>query len=605
MDKKIEFNWKIHNRCNYRCPYCFNYGQWAELSKLDRYFSPDKLIDAWRKIYKKYGSVHIKIAGGEPFIYPNFFELVKELSKGHTIEIITNLSCNKEKLSAFLSQIDPTRVMLFLSFHPLFESFEIFVEKALIVKEKGFGSGINFVAYPPELKRMEYFKDKFEIRGLNFLPLPFRGLYKDIIYPGGYTENEKKLIYGYCAPKDDSSEQKANLKAMLSPPKTKGRLCYAGQKFACIESNGTVYRCSDSRNTILGDFFDKDFILFEKPMPCEIDTCPCEFKWLVKKGDGDGNVQAPAPFNFRNEIPPFKIFFTWDIHYSCNYKCPYCFFNKLWEQHYVENRYPGIERWIEIWNEVFEKYGSCHVHITGGECSIYPDFFKLVKEISKIHSVTVDTNLSFNVSAVIGKLSPYNVNFAATYHPLFADFNLFLEKSAKLKNNNFEIYAELVAYPLQLEKIQVCRVEFAKIDVPLRISPFRGEFNGKSYPEGYSQQERILIEDYHVNSATQLQMTWYGKEQEKEKRANKICRMGQMYAKIRADGSVYRCCKIKEPTKMLGNMLEGSFKLMDEASPCEYSSDCNCWKAMFLGEENKWLPHWTVPTDKFNSAEAK
>jgi len=606
MDKKIEFNWKIHNKCNYRCPYCFNYGEWAELSRLDRHFPPDKWIGAWHKIYEKYGSVHIKIAGGEPFIYPDFFALIKELSKEHSTEIITNLSASKEKLIAFLSQMDPGRMVLFLSFHPLFESFEIFLEKALIVKEKGFGSCINFVAYPPDLKRMQYFKDKFEAKELNFFPLPFRGAYEHISYPDGYTENERNLIHDCSTSRDISPEPKANLKEMLSPPKTKGKLCYAGQKFACIESNGTVYRCSDSRNKVLGDFFDENFVFFDKPMPCEIDNCPCEFRWLVKKEDAEGNVRVETPsLNFRKKIPPFRIFLTWDIHYSCNYKCPYCFFDKIWDRHYTENRYPGIERWIEIWNNVFEKYGSCHLHITGGECSTYPDFFELVREISKNHSVTVDTNLSFDVSAVIGKLNPANVSFAATYHPLFADLDLFLEKTAKLKNNNFQTLVEFVAYPPQLDKIQLCRAEFAKINVTLKIGPFRGEFNGKSYPREYSQQERILIEDHSINNAAGLQLSWYGEEQEKEKRADKICRMGQMYAKIRADGSVYRCCKVKPDTKKLGNMLEGSFKMLDDARPCEYSNECNCWRAMVLGEENKWVSLWAAPTDKFNNAEAK
>lgn len=594
MNAKIEFNWKMHNKCNYRCPYCFNYEQWAELSRFDRYFPDGEWIDAWHKIYKKYGSVYIKIASGEPFIYPNFFGLVKELSKEHTLEIITNLSCSKAKLITFLNQMDSVRMTLFLSFHPLFESFDNFVEKALIVKEKGFGSGINFVAYPLELKRIKYFRDKFEAKGFPFLPLPFRGAYKDISYPDGYTENEKDLIYSTSSSSDDSPEQKASLREMLSPPKTKNKLCYAGQKFACIESNGIVYRCSDSRSKILGNFFDEDFTFLRTPTPCDLDICPCEFRWLVKEEDVERDIQTPVSFNFRKKIPPFKIFFTWDIHFSCNYKCSYCFFNKIWDQLSVENRYPGVGKWIKVWDDVFRKYGKCHIHITGGEPTIYPDFFELVKGISKNHTVTIDTNLSFDASAVIGKLMPQNVSFTATFHPLFADLNLFLKKSTQLKNSNFYSLVEFVAYPPQLEKIQECRVKFAEINIPFKIGPFRGEFNGKSYPEGYSQQEKILIEDCSSSTSTDLQMNWYGEEQKKEKKAEKICRMGHMYAKIRPDGSIYRCCKVKDSGK-LGNMLDGFFKLLDEAKPCEYSDECNCWRAMILGEEDRWLPHWVSP----------
>ena len=28
----------------------------------------------------------------------------------------------------------------------------------------------------------------------------------------------------------------------------------------------------------------------------------------------------------RANIPPNRCFFTWDIHYACNFKCTYCFF---------------------------------------------------------------------------------------------------------------------------------------------------------------------------------------------------------------------------------------------------------------------------------------
>ena len=35
-------------------------------------------------------------------------------------------------------------------------------------------------------------------------------------------------------------------------------------------------------NKPFGNIFDKDFKLFEKPMPCEAEICPCdEYKWIV------------------------------------------------------------------------------------------------------------------------------------------------------------------------------------------------------------------------------------------------------------------------------------------------------------------------------------
>ena len=57
-----------------------------------------------------------------------------------------------------------------------------------------------------------------------------------------------------------------------------------------------------------------------------------------------------------------RVFWDWDIHYSCNYRCSYCFLTEKRERAAQENRYPGTAKWIAVWNRIHEKYGSCHIH---------------------------------------------------------------------------------------------------------------------------------------------------------------------------------------------------------------------------------------------------
>jgi len=39
-------------------------------------------------------------------------------------------------------------------------------------------------------------------------------------------------------------------------------------------------------------------------------------------------------------------------------------------------------------------------------------------------------------------------------------------------------------------------------------------------------------------------------------------------------------------------LIDGEdFRLLEEATNCEIEN-CPCWKAMVVGEENKWLCHW-------------
>ena len=102
MDK-ISFSWNLLFKCNYRCPYCWFDGNWQRMDKMNRFLAVSELARYWRNIYQRYGKVHIDILGGEPFLYPNFTELIHELSNMHSLGIATNLSCDIE---AFVKNIN-------------------------------------------------------------------------------------------------------------------------------------------------------------------------------------------------------------------------------------------------------------------------------------------------------------------------------------------------------------------------------------------------------------------------------------------------------------------------------------------------------------------
>jgi tetratricopeptide (TPR) repeat protein len=69
--------------------------------------------------------------------------------------------------------------------------------------------------------------------------------------------------------------------------------------------------------------------------------------------------------------------------------------------------------------------------------------------------------------------------------------------------------------------------------------------------------------------------------------------MGYRYAKIHPNGNAYRCCIIQDDG-YLGNLLDGTFSFHDAPAPCTYSQ-CSCWAAMILGEEDRWGGHWRKP----------
>lgn len=266
MVDKICIAWDIHYKCNYKCPYCWFYGDLNLSSSSNSNISIKEWVRHWNIFYDKYGSSHIEITGGEPFIYPNFIDLVREISKWHSIRITTNLSVN---MDSFLLKVNPENVIIISSFHPSFADLESFLRKALLLKERGYGDTVVYVAYPPQFVQIKYYRKIFEENGIMFAITPFCGIYNEALYPAAYNEEEKKTLGQYL--RDESK-----IKYTLNHVSPRGKLCKAGYKFAMLLEGGEVARCGQLKNKIFANFFDKDFSLLSAPSPCESDFCPCD-----------------------------------------------------------------------------------------------------------------------------------------------------------------------------------------------------------------------------------------------------------------------------------------------------------------------------------------
>lgn len=294
---RVELEWLIHYKCNYRCLYCFFEGLWEEVEKRNHYQPLEKWLEAWNRILERYKYVRILITGGEPFIYPSFIELVGELSKNFSIGFDTNLSCAKEELINFVKQTVVKNISLGLSFHPSFADYNLFLEKALFLKKTGYRICVQYVSYPPQIKMMQYYRDKFEENGLYFIPLPFRGKYNGSDYPSAFTDEERMLIFNTT--EHLAEEHKDKVKKQLDQINTKNKLCNAGSTYARIDNDGKVYRCghsiSDPSNVSIGSLFDENFQLLEEALPCQQNICPCEFRWLVRDSQVECKNEMSAP----------------------------------------------------------------------------------------------------------------------------------------------------------------------------------------------------------------------------------------------------------------------------------------------------------------------
>ncbi len=606
VNKKF-FRWYLHYTCNFRCPYCWFYKGWAEAGRRNIYLSPQEWMVHWQRVYDKYGSIRIEITGGEPFIYPHFTELIKELSRMHSVGITTNLSVEVED---FIKEMDTSKVKVTPTFHPLFADFDKFSRKMLLLKESGIGSHIFYLAYPPQIKFIKYYSDKFSNLGMPMEVLTFWGQYNGKSYPQSYTQEEKELIEPYLSCREEEKFQ-------LEAKQVKGKLCRAGQVYANIKADGLAFRCGGNDGEPIGNLFNNNFKLLDEPSPCKSEFCLCN-EWasllieekapvvaekdkiaLTKSALRSTEDKSPK---YPRKDPPYRVYWNWDIGYECNYQCSYCVLRKR------EERYPYVEidRWKKIWDSIFEKYWCCHIRFSGGEPFVYPHFIELIGMLSEKHTVDVTTNLSFDLDPFLKKISPGGVTLSASFHSEFVGIDEFLDKIVFLTEKGFPTSIAFVAYPPHLKDLERYkkaageRKIFSQTGILFKVIPFIGEFEGKKYPESYSPQQKKLLEEAATNteieSQKELNVQWLDQGDSEKSRLDKYCRMGQMYAKILPNGDVTRCCHA-DYGKM-GSIFDEDFRLLDEPAPCRIQS-CLCWKPMIVGyKEDKYPIFWEMPEHK-------
>src|SRR3989339_318950 len=277
----IKFVWDLCYFCNFSCEYCFPVlsGQKKLLTAPIQPKSAKVIEDAWAEIYRAYGASCIFISGGEPFLYPDFTEVICRISKLHKIHITTNLS---QHLDVFISKNSPERVELNSSFHPMFMEVREFSGQVTRLKNAGFTCGVCYLAHPAQLREMVNYQKYFKSLDISMAVTQFRGTYCGKKYPESYTPEEKEYmdyVSKYPAPfdirhrhkkrtgKKESTEEQAHDEMKLTP-------CLSGYKSVIVLENGDIKMCPELPDITLGNIFDKSAGLFSQKYICDVQNCP-------------------------------------------------------------------------------------------------------------------------------------------------------------------------------------------------------------------------------------------------------------------------------------------------------------------------------------------
>lgn len=332
--------------------------------------------------------------------------------------------------------------------------------------------------------------------------------------------------------------------------------------------------------------------------------------------------------NSRQLIAPYRVFFTWGMHYKCNYSCAYCYAPKPHDITFNNNKnnkafYPSTQQLVDSWKFVFDKYGMSRIRLDGGEPTIYPNFYRILKELLNMHRLQINTNLSFDVEKFCDNSDPAKVRVDASLHCEYTKLDDFVKKLDYLKKYGYKMVVSYVAYPDFINNIPLAKkIIQNELNIPFIVHPYSGFYNDKQYPASYNEDEKSIIYDADYKSITEL--TWraerkgnykttaikakdvklteeqirqneFSKQMKQIENKNnnefKLCEMGRMYARIYPNGNVYRCC-VYDGNTYLGNLFDKTIKLLEKAEKCYDIKDCRCWRCMVPGEESRWLNTW-------------
>jgi len=259
----IEF--KLTEKCNYRCEYCFEH-----LSN-DRHAGDDTVSNFLKLVSSMQEKGKVKLIGGEPFFHPRFFEIASCVVKSnHDLEVGTNFSLPNKLFEKIIDESKRNnQIELIASLHlSQIESIDTFVEKVISLKNYG-GNKIKIsvvsVLREDTFEKLLSIKEKLASHKITM------GLQRLKINNGKEFYKYSENIENYL--NDCSSNRKASQVEFLD---VFGMFCKTGYLFIKINADGEILRCPKGQREFfcLGNI-NKDWRLLKESMPCLKSKCTC------------------------------------------------------------------------------------------------------------------------------------------------------------------------------------------------------------------------------------------------------------------------------------------------------------------------------------------
>ena len=271
----------------------------------------------------------------------------------------------------------------------------------------------------------------------------------------------------------------------------------------------------------------------------------------------------------------------WELLTTCNFRCAYCFVTQPALAAKLTT-YGTNTQWVEGFAATGKRW---LLHISGGEPSIYPAFVDLCQELTRVHYLSINSNLSHRcIETFAERINPERVHFinaAAHYEerPNRASLDAFITRVQKLRMRRFCVLVSSVMTPHLVSHFPEISKYFEDHGVSLIPKVIRGWFQGKIYPRAYSPEEKSLIREYlekarqnyaSVSSAmgeapTINMLADHRLLDSPTIYRGKLCGSGHNFVRIEPNGAVVRCGSGIQ----LGNILLKNVAFLKGPKPCD------------------------------------
>ena len=283
------------------------------------------------------------------------------------------------------------------------------------------------------------------------------------------------------------------------------------------------------------------------------------------------------------------IEYLWLPENRCNYGCPYCSYTNESARAPLVAMQKRVtpEQWEAAWENAYARHGEGWVYVTGGgEPTLHPGFMRLALAVSRRHKLSFDTNLSWsdeNLAVFLSSADPRRVKLELSFHPSEVSLEDFVRKAKMIGAAGFMAQCRWVAYPAHVDRIAEYARGFLDAGLLFTVTPFKGEWDGKAYPEAYTDEQRAAILNVVTTAGegAPVEQVRHLLNQNTERPEGRSCRAGKDYLCVMPDGYAYRCQQYAmKGWERIGDFLSPDFAMAPDSAPCR-ARDC--------GHEFRWL----------------